>query len=284
MANFEGGIESQSAMRFAQTAREPCAFQNIHMRIMKVDNMNNLDLNQKIISNIVKQLRINPDDAIQRKKPKNVLLISAEYLPKDVSNISLHCKSLADGLVDRGVNVHVISIDDWKAGTTVEMGAVKVHYIGNSIKAYSPLTWALTAGMDICRVAADIYHTEGNIDLIHAHDWMMFPAGINLQIALKRPLIVNYYSLQHHRSPGISNGFTESIKQIEWRGSFESRRILVNEDWLKNELVNYYSPPKDKVNVIEPHMDDWTKDIVRDYSWVMKNWWNDETITAEIKR
>ena len=58
----------------------------------------------------------------------------------------------------------------------------------------------------------------------------------------------------------------------------------MNEDWLKNELVNYYSPPKDKVNVIEPHVDDWTKDIVRDYSWVMKNWWNDEAITGTMNR
>ncbi len=249
-----------------------------------VGSMNNLDLNQKIISNIVKQLRINPLDAIQRKKPRNVLLISAEYLPKDVSNIALQCKSLADGLVDRGVNVHVVSVDDWKAGQTVEMGGVKVHYVGNTIKAYSPLTWALTVGMDICRVAADIYHDLGSIDLIHAHDWMMFPTGINLQIALKRPLIVNYYSLQEHRNPGVFNNYTEAIKQIEWRGSAESRRILVNEDWMKRELINYYSPPKDKVNVIGPKAEDWTKDIVRDYSWVMKNWWNDESVAAEIKR
>ncbi|VVB61149.1 Glycosyltransferase Family 4 [uncultured archaeon] len=238
--------------------------------------MNNLDLNQKIINNIVRQLRINPLDEAQRKKPKNVLLISADYLPKDVSNVALQCKSLADGLAERGINVHVISVDDWKAGTTVEMGAVKVHYVGNTIKAYSPLTWALTVGMDVCRVAADIYHNEGNIDLIHAHDWMMFPTGINLQFALKRPLIVNYYSLQHHRTPGVSNGFTEAVKQIEWRGSTESRRILVNEDWMKRELMNYYSPPKDKVNVIGPQAEDWTKDIVRDYSWVLKNWWGEE--------
>ncbi len=244
----------------------------------------NIDVNQRIIDKIVRQLRIDPRDIEQNKKPKNVILISAEYLPKDITQISLQCKSLADGLSARGVNVHVVAHDNWKANQVAEMGAVKVHYIGNSISTYSPLTWALTLSMDVCRVAADIYHQEGSIDLIHAHEWMMFPAGLTLQTAMKKPLVVNYYSLQDQRTPGVSNGFTEAIKQIEWRGSKDSRRIIVNEEWLKKELLNHYAPPQQKVNVISPEKDDWTKNIVRDYSWVMKSWWGDESITNGIKR
>ena len=243
-----------------------------------------IDVNQKIIEKIVGQLHINPRDIEQNKKPKNVILISAEYLPKDITPISLHCKSLADGLSARGINVHVVTFDNWKANQTVDMGAVKVHYVGNTISTYSPLTWALTLGMDICRVAADIYHQEGSVDLIHAHEWMMFPAGITLQTAMKKPLVVNYHSLQDQRTPGISNGFTEGVKQIEWRGSKDSRRIIVNEDWMKNELLRHYSPPQQKVNVVSPGADDWTKSIVRDYSWVMKNWWGDEMVTNGLKR
>lgn len=244
----------------------------------------NIDVNQRIIDKIVRQLRIDPRDIEQSKKPKNVILISAEYLPKDISQISLQCKSLADGLSARGLNVHVVAPDNWKANQVVEMGAVKVHYIGNSISTYSPLTWALTLSMDVCRVAADIYHQEGSIDLIHAHEWMMFPAGLTLQTAMKKPLVVNYYSLQDQRTPGVSNGFTEAIKQIEWRGSKDSRRIIVNEEWLKKELLNHYAPPQQKVNVIFPGKEDWTKSIVRDYSWVMKSWWGDEMVTNGIKR
>jgi len=101
---------------------------------------------------------------------------------------------------------------------------------------------------------------------------------------MKKPLVVNYHSLQEQRTPGVSNGFTEGIKQIEWRGSKDSRRIIVNEDWMKNELLANYSPPKAKVNVVSPGADDWTKSIVRDYSWVLKNWWGDETVTNGLKR
>ena len=151
-------------------------------------------VNQKLLDKILKQLRVSPEDISYERKPKNVVLITAEYLPKDITNISLQCKSLAEGLVDKGINTHVITFDPWKVGQTVELGGAKVHYVGNSIKTYSPLTWAMTLGMEIGRVTADIYHEEGNIDLIHAHEWITFPSGITLQAALRKPLIVNYYS------------------------------------------------------------------------------------------
>ena len=234
--------------------------------------MNENEINKLLLNKILRQLKVNPDDYDSPNKPKNILMVSAEYLPKNITPQALHCKSLADGLVDKNMNVDVISYDPWKAGQTVEMGGVKVHYIDNPIKSYSPLTWALTLSMEINRKAADIYHKEGGIDLIHAHQWEMFPAGVSLQAAIKKPLIVNFYSLQHHRAPGVINGYTDSVKQIEWRGTKDSQKVMVNEDWLKNEIINYYSPAPQKVDVVNSQQKQWTQKIVRDYSWVMKNW------------
>ncbi|MEA3229770.1 MAG: glycosyltransferase [archaeon] len=236
--------------------------------------MNENEMNQILLRKILKQLKIDPNDHDTPYSPKNILIISAEYLPKDITPQSLHCKALADGLVDKNMNVNVISYDPWKAGQTVKMGNVKVHYITNSIKTYSPLTWALTVSMEINRKAADIYHTEGGIDLIHAHQWEMFPAGISLQAAFNKPVIINYYSLQHHRTPGVCNGYTDSVKQIEWKGSDKSQKVLVNEDWLKNEIIKYYSLEPAKVGVINAQEKHWTKQIVRDYKWVAKTWNN----------
>ncbi|MCK5234387.1 MAG: glycosyltransferase [Candidatus Aenigmarchaeota archaeon] len=239
-----------------------------------VSLMNENEMNQLLLRKILRQLKIDPEEHEVKHTPRNILMISAEYLPKDLTPQSLHCKSLADGLVDRNMNVNVISYDPWKAGQTVEMGGVKVHYVNNPIKTYSPLTWALTLAMEINRTAADIFHREGGIDLIHAHQWEMFPCGLSLQAAINKPLIVNYYSLQHHRAPGVSNGYTDSVKQIEWRGSKDSQKVMVNEDWLKNEIIKYYSPEPQKVDVVNSEEKQWTKKIVRDYRWVIKNWSN----------
>ncbi|MCK5043233.1 MAG: hypothetical protein KAR51_04355, partial [Candidatus Aenigmarchaeota archaeon] len=99
--------------------------------------MNENETNQLLLRKILRQLKIDPEDHETQNTPRNILMISAEYLPKDLTPQSLHCKSLADGLVDRNMNVNVISYDPWKAGQTVEMGGVKVHYINNPIKTYS---------------------------------------------------------------------------------------------------------------------------------------------------
>ncbi len=234
--------------------------------------MSNDETNRLLLRKILTQLKVDPEEHEGIRNPKNIVIVSGEYLPKDISSQALHCKSLADGLVDKNMNVNVISYDPWKEGQTVEMGGVKVHYINNPIKTYSPLTWSLTLAMEVSRKASDIYHREGGIDLIHAHQWEMFPTGISLQAAFNKPLIVNYYSLQHHRTPGIMNSYTDSVKQIEWRGSDISQKVMVNEDWLKNEILKHYSPIPDKVGVVDSNRKYWTSQIVRDYKWVSKNW------------
>jgi len=185
--------------------------------------------------------------------------------------IALRCKTLAEGLVDKGIETHVVTFDPWKVGEQMKMADVNVHYVGNTIKAYSPLTWSLTLNMEIGRVVSGILHDRGSIDLIHAHQWEMFPSGITIQAALNKPFIVNYYSTEHHRSPNVSNPYVDSIKQIEWRGSHHSDRIQVGDEWLKNEVIKYYSPEPKKVNVVDPHASRWTKHVVRDYNWVLKN-------------
>ncbi|MBW6451899.1 MAG: glycosyltransferase [DPANN group archaeon] len=229
-------------------------------------------IRQMFIDKILQQIKYNPDDMSYGKKPKSVVLLSSEYLPKNISEIALHCKSLADGLVDKGINVNVITPDPWKDGQVVEMGGVKVHYINNSIKSYSPLTWALTLNMEIGKAVSKIvYEGDGPIDLIHAHQWEMFPSALMLQSALKRPLVVNYYSTQEQRTPFVNNLYTDSVKNIEYSASNDSDKIHVHDCWLKSEVMRQYSPKNEKVNVLDPSKRRWTSDVVRDYKWVMQN-------------
>ena len=228
-------------------------------------------VNQNLINKILNQMRYHPENKDYNDIPRRVLLITGQYLPKDTTEIALKCKTLAEGLVDKGIETHVVTFDPWKVGHTTEMGGVKLHYIGNNIKAYSPLTWALTLNMEIGMAVSNILHERGQIDLIHAHQWEMFPSGITLQAALDKPFIVNYYSTEHHRSPETSNPYVDAIKQIEWKGAYNSDRIQVGDEWLKNEVIRYYSPEPKKVNVVDSSKSRWTKNVVRDYNWVLKN-------------
>ncbi len=229
-------------------------------------------LSQRIAEKIIKRLGIDERDIEYSKKPKTVVLITPDFFPRMSNEVSYTTKEIAQHLATRGVNTHVISYDPWKAGQREDFGGFTVHYVTNPVRAYSPLTWTLTLSMEVSRVIADIFHEEGNIDLIHAHEWLSFPAGIHLQAALRKPLLVNYYSIEHIRTPGVCNGYTEAVKQIEWMASYESKRIFVNQDWLKNLLHIHYSTPPEKVNVLNPEDKEFDKKIIRNYTWVVRQW------------
>ncbi|MCK5040389.1 MAG: glycosyltransferase [Candidatus Aenigmarchaeota archaeon] len=224
---------------------------------------------QSIIEKILGKLKTDKTGASSHAE--NIVLISKDYVPKDVNEISLQVKTIAENLVQKGKNVHVITYDPIKAGQTTELGEVKVHYIGNSIRAYSPLTDALTLGMDINRVAADIFHEE-DIDLIHVHDWYMLPAGVLLQRAFQRPMCSTYYSVENVRCPDVVNNYTNAIKEIENRGCNESRKVMVKENWLKDEIINQYKPEEEKVDIINPDDEKDRKKLMKDYRWVMQNY------------
>ncbi|MCK4967976.1 MAG: hypothetical protein KAS12_02880, partial [Candidatus Aenigmarchaeota archaeon] len=128
-----------------------------------MDQQKQQNLNQKLLEKIMSQLNILPGDFQDSKKLKNVVLITPDYLPRTLSDISMQSKQLAESLVRRGINTHVVTFDPWKVGVIDEIAGVNVYYVGNSIKSYSPLTWSITVGMEVGKVVADIYHKEGNI-------------------------------------------------------------------------------------------------------------------------
>jgi len=49
-------------------------------------------------------------------------------------------------------------------------------------------------------VAAQLAHDE-EFDVVHAHDWMTYPAGIRVATVTGRPLIVHVHSTEFDRSP-----------------------------------------------------------------------------------
>ena len=229
-----------------------------------------VEVEKSIIEKILNKLKTT-DKSGASSHADNIVLISRDYVPRDINEISVEVKTIAENLVQKGKNVHVITYDPIKKGQTIELGEVNVHYIDNSIRAYSPLTDALTIGMDINRVAGDIFHEEG-IDLIHVHDWYMLPAGVILQKAFSRPMCSTYYSVENVRCPDVINNYTNAIRQIENKGCHESQKVLVKENWLKEEIIKQYNPLDEKVDIINPKDENDRKKLLKDYRWVMQNY------------
>ena len=84
-------------------------------------------------------------------------------------------------------------------------------------------------------------------DVIHAHDWMTYPAGMALARATGRPLVAHIHSTEFDRSGEHVN---QAIYDIERRGMHAAMRVIAVSMLTKSIVVARYGLEPDKVRVV----------------------------------
>jgi glycosyltransferase involved in cell wall biosynthesis len=195
-----------------------------------------------------------------------IVILSWEFPPKVVGEIAYYVNRLAIELVKNQVDVNVITHNDLWTGFHQGSDGVKAYRVSNPIKTHlNILTWDLTLMSEFERVFSDIYYdTNGKIDVIDAQEWLCVVAAIALKKAFDIPFIFTIHSLEDHRT-GQKNPFTDAIKSIEWQGTYEADRIIVNSSFMKNEVNRIYKTNLKKIDVIRSDSSDWCKDVLKTY-------------------
>lgn len=96
--------------------------------------------------------------------------------------------------------------------------------------------------IEFSKVAAKMALLE-DFDLIHAHDWMTFLAGVEVKKATGRPLIVHVHALQYDRSGAGDFGW---IYDLEKFGMEQADRIIPVSHYTAKIIASHYgiSPTK----------------------------------------
>jgi glycosyltransferase involved in cell wall biosynthesis len=89
-------------------------------------------------------------------------------------------------------------------------------------------------------------------DVIHAHDWLTFPAGVALARVTGRPLIVHVHSTEFDRSGSNVN---QRVYDIERMGMHAATRVLCVSGLTKNICMRRYGVPSDKIDVVYNGLD-----------------------------
>ncbi len=87
-----------------------------------------------------------------------------------------------------------------------------------------------------------------DFDVIHAHDWMTFKAGIAAKEASGKPLIVQVHATEFDRSGGL--GVTPHVYGLEREGMHKADKIITVSEFTKGKIVEHYGIPADKVRVV----------------------------------
>jgi len=100
-------------------------------------------------------------------------------------------------------------------------------------------------------VAAELARGE-NFDLVHAHDWMTYPAGIAVAAMSRKPLVVHLHSSEFDRSGQHVN---QMIYDIERRGLETADRVIAVSHFTRNIIVGHYGISPTNVEVVHKRVE-----------------------------
>lgn len=189
--------------------------------------------------------------------PMKICMLTWEFPPRIVGGIARHCLGLAKALVKDNHEVHVISLEFPGAPSYEDVEGVKVHRVRIELGHPNFITWIFLFNHFMEKRIA-MLSRDVDFDIIHIHDWLTALVGISSKHYLNKPLISTVHSTEIGRSQGLHNQDSYLIDGLEWWMTYESKRVIVTSNSMKNELRDHFRLPEEKIDVI-PNAIDMTK-------------------------
>jgi glycosyltransferase involved in cell wall biosynthesis len=102
-------------------------------------------------------------------------------------------------------------------------------------------------------IVASVIADENDFDIIHAHDWLAYPAGIAAMEVSGKPLVIHVHATDFDRSGGSVN---PDVYRIEKNGMDAASKIITVSNLTRDIVINKYNISPDKVetvyNAVEP--------------------------------
>jgi glycogen(starch) synthase len=91
-------------------------------------------------------------------------------------------------------------------------------------------------------------------DVIHAHDWLTFRAGVRAKQHSNKPLILHVHSIEADRA-GKPGGGNPLVREIESMSMMIADRVVAVSQFTKDAIVREYGIPADKIDVVHNSID-----------------------------
>ncbi|HCY41177.1 MAG TPA: 4-alpha-glucanotransferase [Prolixibacteraceae bacterium] len=102
-------------------------------------------------------------------------------------------------------------------------------------------------------IVAEVIARENEFDVIHAHDWLAYPAGIAAKRVSGKPLVIHVHATDFDRSGGSVN---PQVYAMEKEGMDAADKIIAVSNLTRNIVIEKYNIDPKKVttvyNAVEP--------------------------------
>lgn len=208
------------------------------------------------------------DNIEGEKAQMKVAMLGWELPPHNSGGLGVACHQLCRAMAESGMEIDFFlpysdehNIDFMNVRHAVPSDAQWVRRLGSS---YDSFRYGLSGGatLDVgllehqdtfASAAVQLIRNEP-FEVIHAHDWLTFQAGIRAKEESGLPLIVHVHSVEADRS-GQYHGGNPMVREIEEAGLMAADSIIAVSEHTKRTIVREYAIPAEKIIVIHNSID-----------------------------
>lgn len=194
-------------------------------------------------------------------------MIGWELPPLNSGGLGVACQSLAEALAQKKQDLEIIFITPWKIN--VKIPGVRIMAISRRLKNYKQLlqlSYATKLVKSVNFIKAPLNHgelyqrvldyarhikkivSEQDFDLIHAHDWLTFPAALEAKKMSGKPLIIHVHATEFDRTGGGEPN--PLVYQIEQQAFEEADHIVSVSQFTKNIIAQKYQISPEKITPV----------------------------------
>lgn len=187
-----------------------------------------------------------------------------EYPPYNSGGLGVACEGLAQALADKGEDVTFVlprKVPVQGRGINFLFADIKESEKHTLATSY-PVSFVTKAdgtrvsfyGMSLLQDVVAFKNATKDLiknlefDIIHAHDWLSFGAGIAAKELSGKPLVTHIHATEYDRTGGLSKN--EIVYEFEREGFEKADKVIAVSNYTKNTVVREYNISPEKVEVV----------------------------------
>ncbi len=180
-----------------------------------------------------------------------ILMLTWEYPPRIVGGIAKVVYDLSKRLIKDGHEVTVVTYKEGDVPYYENDKGVEVYRVDNyMINPNNFIDWIMQLNFNLVAKSSEIMNKRGKFDVIHAHDWLVANAAKTLKASYNIPIVATIHATESGRNGGIRDEQQRYINDTEWMLTYEASEVIVNSNYMKNEVQRLFGLPFEKINVI----------------------------------
>jgi glycogen(starch) synthase len=187
-----------------------------------------------------------------------VLILSWEYPPLIEGGLARHVRKLSEALVERDVEVHVLTRGGEESPAEEYANGVIVHRIREPKRPTDLgefVTWVERMNSDMLAAGVEL-GDRYEFDLVHGHDWLVANACDHLAKRFEAPLVTTIHATEYGRHQGWVDKHPQTyIHGVERWITNRSQRVIACSHYMREQIVDIFGVAEKRISVIPNGID-----------------------------